>query len=498
MKKPSKYRFVTRRDGFRIEAPDRPTVSVDLCDTGFRVHGHEQRQLALFDDIAEDGSPLHEQREPPDTNLIQYQRLVDVVAQKVMSRWKPPEGRTAYWGVQQWAIKKTRRALGGRIHEQWRRLLAKTDPVVLAVQKAVFAATFRESDLLHSPQLYEDRYLAQDIIRYRAAAALVPIAEDLYARQNRREARGHERTQRCDDERGDRDDENDDLDDDEPIYPIEDVIDRFSDWQGICSPTGTRYRSLSRTLMQLPGGVPSRLLYHLPMILLARPVTDRLELATLLLSKGEATNEIAYAAPPMHAFHHATQDQIRDGMQQLSTQLARPLSHRRTADIATFVRYLLDFPEHHRGGLPTLVRKSIRWHDAAGWHHRDEFFLETEFFLEAGLDESTPTKQPPIPLPAQPGVHFLANVGEVLSEGKRMKHCIGGYAGRAVQGHCFLFHIDHEGECASVEIDPAGRVRQSFGPQNQSNRATKYATGVLSTWAKDFPNAGPWYADSFI
>nr|WP_286178136.1 PcfJ domain-containing protein [Rhodopirellula sp. JC639] len=114
------------------------------------------------------------------------------------------------------------------------------------------------------------------------------------------------------------------------------------------------------------------------------------------------------------------------------------------------------------------------------------------------MDRSTPTRQPPIPLPNVPGVQFLSNVGDVLSEGNRMQHCIGGYAGRAVLGHCFLFHVDHAGESASVEIDQTGRIRQACGPKNQSNQATKYATRVLATWAGGFPNAGRRYVDSFI
>ena len=458
----SKYRFFSRADGFRVEASDRAPVTVKLCETGFCVHGDVERQLALFDDIANDGSPIRYLPETPDLSLFHYRRLVDLVAAGVMSSWTPTTDRTGFWQIGDWALKKTRRALGGRIHEQWRRLIAKADPTVVSVQKAVFAATIRDSELLHSPLLYQDRYLVQDIVRHRAAAALVPIAEDLY-RANRERCDGAPQGFARD-------------------SSTQDVINGLSDWQGMCSCNGVRYRSLSRTLMRLPGGVPCGLLYLLPTFRLPRPVTSRLELITLLLSRAETVRTWGHDLPPMKAFLHGTQSQIREGMHELSSHLGYPLRHRRTGDISTFVQYHLDFPDEHRGDLPGLVRKSIRWHQTVGWNQWDEFSED--------LDETTPTRRPPIPLPDVPGIRFLESVGDVINEGDRMDHCIGSYARRAVQGGCFLFHVDYEGQCASVEVDPAGHIRQSRGPGNCKNEATKYAAAVLSKWSSCLSTSG--------
>ena len=141
-----------------------------------------------------------------------------------------------------------------------------------------------------------------------------------------------------------------------------------------------------------------------------------------------------------------------------------------------------DFPDEHRGDLPELVRKSIRWHQTVGWNQWDEFSED--------LDETTPTRRPPIPLPDVPGIRFLESVGDVINEGDRMDHCIGSYARRAVQGGCFLFHVDYEGQCASVEVDPAGHIRQSRGPGNCKNEATKYAAAVLSKWSSCLSTSG--------
>jgi len=230
--------------------------------------------------------------------------------------------------------------------------------------------------------------------------------------------------------------------------------------------------------MHLPGGIPSSLLTYLPLIHLPRPMTDRLELLTLLLSRSEAYAEQPPPAANMELFFHATRAQICDGLERMSQELRFPLSHRRTTDVGTFVRYLLDFPDEHRGQLGGLVRKAIRWHNEHGWEQDfDEF--------EEPFDAATPTKLPPIPLPTVEGVQFLQTVGDVLEEGKRMNHCIASYADRAVTGHCFLFHVDHEGECASVEVDLRGGVRQACGPSNRPNRATEYAARLLKHWGRD-------------
>ena len=46
-----------------------------------------------------------------------------------------------------------------------------------------------------------------------------------------------------------------------------------------------------------------------------------------------------------------------------------------------------------------------------------------------------------------------------------MRHCIASYAGKALAGESFLFHIEHRGEVASVEVDTRGRVLQAYGPE---------------------------------
>jgi hypothetical protein len=83
-------------------------------------------------------------------------------------------------------------------------------------------------------------------------------------------------------------------------------------------------------------------------------------------------------------------------------------------------------------------------------------------------------------------VRFLATVGEVVSEGERMRHCIASHADDAVRGRAFLFHIEHEGAVASFEVDPDGDILQAAGPGNTTNPAVEYGLGRLQAWASGF------------
>ena len=459
----SKYRLAERSDGFTVEAPDRVPVRVTLADTGFQVEANLPRQLRLFP-----GLHFDEEQALPNCTLIQYRRLVGLVCGMLMSEWKRPKGGTNLWAMQKWAVGKTMQALGGRIHEQWRRLTPKADAEILAVQKAVFAvAPYDDPILLYLPELYRDRYLVSDILRYRAAAAVVLVAPDLVEKSERRRR-----------QTGDHPIMN------EPHGSAREwaarIVPRMTEWHGLYSESGEPYRCLTRTLMQLPGGLPSDLLRYLPDVRLTRPITDRVELATLLLlmldteDRGEPD-----AANPrrVRLFQRATRAEIRGSLDTLSRELNAPLSHRRSKDLHTLVTYVQDFPDDCRGRLPSRVRQAVRWHRTMGLRHPEPSSgVQTE--------ASRLTAVPPIPLPQQPEVRFLRDVDDVLGEGERMRHCVGLYAERAVAGGCYLFHIDYAGEEATVEVGASGRVRQAFGPDNQPNQAARFGTQLLQRWGR--------------
>ena len=140
------------------------------------------------------------------------------------------------------------------------------------------------------------------------------------------------------------------------------------------------------------------------------------------------------------------------------------------------VQFLLDFPERHAGRIVGLAEKSIRWH-RAGYQQEAEKAI-------VNLGRETKLATPPVPLPEIQGIRFLATVGDVADEGHRMEHCIGSYARQAAWGECYLFHVDHGDEEASVEVSPFGVVVQAWGPRNRRNKATRWAEQVLGQWGR--------------
>jgi hypothetical protein len=76
-----------------------------------------------------------------------------------------------------------------------------------------------------------------------------------------------------------------------------------------------------------------------------------------------------------------------------------------------------------------------------------------------------------------------------------MKHCVGSrrYVEKAVNGSCYIFHLDYLDQAATVEVDRWGNVVQAQGPLNQDNAATAYGSNALNNWGhqlKDFLESG--------
>jgi len=178
-------------------------------------------------------------------------------------------------------------------------------------------------------------------------------------------------------------------------------------------------------------------------------------------------------------FRSASEDRIARATRLVAEHTRNPLSTRRTTDLKFVVSFLMDYPEKHRGNIVGLAEKSIRWHG----RQQEE---ETERIL-GRLGRTRPTETPPIPVPEDPNVRFLSSVKEVCEEGTRMNSCVASYASRAAGGSCYLFHVTHAGEEATIEVDRAGRVVQAAGPGNRMNAASRWGRRALGRWGKGFP-----------
>jgi hypothetical protein len=116
--------------------------------------------------------------------------------------------------------------------------------------------------------------------------------------------------------------------------------------------------------------------------------------------------------------------------------------------------------------------------------------IRGDFRAQLG-DREAQLPPPPIPLPEDPRVRFLATVGDVLREADQMEHCVGSHLPRAACGRVWLFHVEHEGEHATVEVDDAGAITECNGPRNRGNGAVDVALELLEAWAEPLRQGQP-------
>ena len=382
-----------------------------------------------------------------------------VSALHVVSEVEGDESRSKYW-IRAEDYDETRRMMAAPVIAQFHRLRSQADPTVLAVQNAAFAATLKDCWLLHEPGLYQQPYFVRDMLTYRAAASLPLLASELL--QGRGIFRG---------------------DDDLGTVPDK-VVSALTDWQRWYSYSDQSYRTLRRTLMNLPGGIPPELLIQLANVELERPITDRVELLAVLYGQqlvGFGDDESMNSC--QRILMHSTRAEIEAGMAAVSEEIHDRLTSRNSKHVERFVYFLSHVREVPRGRLPGLTRRAIR-------RHRDMESVEVDEVLDS-LGGGTPTKYPPIPLPKDPRVTFLDTVGAICDEARHMGHCVARYAERAVAGGCFLFHVQHGEQGATIEVGQDGEVRQAFGPKNCQNRACRIGTRLLEAWgaglSRDLP-----------
>ena len=456
-----------------------------------------------------------------EVGIYAYRPLLGGIASRAMGQWSQPADRpeSPWSGLATWALSQTRKALASRIFHQWRRLLETVPEQVRLVAKATFAATGSDSTLGCEtwPELYDYPFLVQDILRFRAAAtacrqpfpllertALVTRlrASDQSAWRQGRFAQIYERFWLP--WRGGREaalpaaeeyaifERNWRYATDAFLQTVRDPQDRrlvlealASDWKGCFSSTGRAYRSLNRTLMGLPGAIPTSLLSYLPTVALERPMTDRLELLLLLLYvrvTGTYTPEDRWE---YRIFARASRKDILTALRRLSEHTRQELRPK-SAHLLVLVQFLIDYcqrGERHHGTIAGLADRAIRWHRDL----QDRYVKDTI----GQLDAETETARPPIALPATPAIRLLSTVGEVIEEGATMQHCIASYARWAADGQGYLFHVEHQGESASVQVDRWGQVVQAYGPRNTLNAAADYGRRLLTRWGSPLREALP-------
>jgi len=440
--------FVVKRRPHPVELECAPDWIVDLAYecSGGRRHPVEVNLKPYCFEI--ESTEVHKR-----ISFVHYYDLVQGIADGLMAGWVSPEwdcchehcdcrppNRNWRTGIHRWVRKRTGSCINKLIHPQWTRLLGTVDPDILEVQKKIFSASFGYGpvDLITRPEFYENHFVVKDVKSYRAAAVAAFL---------------------CD-----------------RWFPAEKAIETMVDWKRLFSPTGESYTSLNRTLMNLSGNISPRLLGRLGGFVLPRPITTRLELIAIILAHS------TYNQRHLRVWSFANEGQIKEAMRRVGRFTHRDLSTRRWEDVQVVVRFVDDYPDCHNGNLVGLAQRAIRWHrDIAAGR------------IKANVSKHGEDKQvakPPIPLPDLPGIRFLETVGDISAEGEQMRHCIATYIEKAINGYAYLFHVDYEGELASVEVDWFGNVIQASGPTNEKNRAVEWGRKALSKWGRNMKNMG--------
>jgi hypothetical protein len=390
--------------------------------------------------------------------LIQLHNLISSTADKLMSSWQRPAEQLEKTTdkqklflsgkIKKWAKVKTGMALAKKIKEKWLQLLDKADPKAVAAQRSYFAATGKFHDNLLQSDLYaeKNKYILQDIINYRAAAMTVP---DLHITSN-----GFKGWLVDKYERGNK---------------------LVNNWMNVYTYHRPITTSLRKTLMNLPGGISYGILksYLCEREELKRPLYTRLELLAYL-----AVNMYSRAGNypnNIRILERSSEAQIRHALRAYYEHMRNPKQQlRKTNTILSGIQYIFDCGEPHNGSITGMAEKSFRW-------HREHRYNENKKYCK--YSPETLTAKPAAALPENPHIKFLPTVKDIFDEGDIMGHCVSSYADSAVNGSCYLFHCEYDGEHATIDMSPDGNINQARGPHNQDNKACGYAKRILTKWA---------------
>jgi hypothetical protein len=233
---------------------------------------------------------------------------------------------------------------------------------------------------------------------------------------------------------------------------------------------GTVNRSLRRTLANYPPTVSWHTTAQLHNLSLTKPLLTKAELVTVCAS----TRRQQWIPLAMRA----SVDKIREAGQ---IWKGENINIRKTSELLEAASFITDYPEMYGGDWVGLARRSQEWHN--------DLYRGGERFIRqfGNLKDEQTTREPPIPLPINSELKFLDTVGSIRDEGRNMHNCVGAYAQQAYDGNCYLFHAEKDNERATIEVSSTGKVRQSYGPCNCTNKCSEWAFKVLEKWGKSFP-----------
>ena len=436
----------------------------------------------------------------PSGYLLDYARLKEIVVNSIVDKWienrtdklvsqgKPERSCRTHKRLKEWAKNRFAKGISFSLYPAWKSLVESVNPSILAIYKKFFVTRgpkARIPIILINTEIYKNKTLVNDLLNYNSIHIFLEDA--------------------C-------------LEDGKVIFQRRGLWDRIEqreeNWRLLFSNTPKTYKALNLTLDKWPRGVPVELARKLHTIRLTEPIHDRVKMIAVLCSLG--ISDYGDKINRLDCIMRSSPEQIRKAFKifkknyEKMHKIKASFTLRGMKGISHLVSYICDYDGSHEGEIVGLLEKSHRWHqdlelrraaaeerrriewelgapererlaalDRAGWEAR-----QAAEAAQRELEKKMATALPPIPLPEDTSFRFLKTFEEVVKEGEEMGHCIATYASQAVRGECFLFHIDHNDEKASIMVNKEGRIVQCYGPRNCINKASEWAIMSLSGWAK--------------
>jgi len=360
--------------------------------------------------------------------IYQYKELVDAVGEWFMDAMVKGclNKRKLEEGVSMIA-----RALSKRMKPHWQRLVKEIVPKEVGdLARLMWSSTHGDASILHRAELYTEAYkhLRGDLLRYHACRLIAKREESLRHRY-----------------------------DDVPSS----LLERMQQWRQLYAGNAVSPKALNKTLDKLPRALSFKSIDALTNVHLEQPITNRLHLISVLCG-AEHFHWYMHERTVLNASAETIQaaaDVVGWGLKTTS----------RTSRIKDVMTYVLDYPAPFHGDFLGLARRSHEW-------HRDNHLPED---ARLSADTILPLLSLDYKGLAEKGVVPLRTVGEVVEEGETMHHCVGSYARRAEQGHSFLFHVEHDNQKATIELNREGFVQQAYGPRNTINSACAWGSETL-------------------
>jgi len=428
--------------GFRIIPKDekRPIIHVNVDKNGF----WHFKEYGKYDSVP----------------LYNFYILLGYCVESIYETWilsKETNNLSVNMMMTQWAKMNTRKTLAKKMRDIWKNCCNNLDPDVEELHRKLHSISNgsgywgRIEDILNNRREY--KFLIKDMLKYPAARLAV--------------LHGHLEGS--------------------DYHPAR-ISEWDLNWMREYSFNDEGYTSLKKTLMNFPYGVTYYYYFALQNIKLPEPVTSRIRMyayTTLARMRFEG-DEIGER---MKVILRSTDEQLKDAVRYLWKYFPMYThdNFRRSGSIIHSFHMIFDYPlPIGEWDIMGLAKRSEEYHhdlDMQARVERMRLEQENEKLAKAS------TALPPIPLPKDEKIKFLDSYKSVQDEGELMGHCIGQYAKSAINGSCYLFHVDYNGEMASVEVSPYGYVSQSYGPRDTRNIASEYGKKVLGSWGKKLEKA---------